>query len=593
MVIRNAVATLCIGASCAGTIAMPVAAAPDLTDVSPDADTGVQQLALVVPRSGPAAARLPDDAQLLRRRAVIGRIDIEVDDVFETEHSLAAPYRLANALHISTKRQTIADQLLFHSGEPYSRHALDETARLLRDQRYLNEATIEPVRYHEDNTVDVVVKVHDVWTLSPGFSFGRKGGENSTNLQFEDTNFLGFGKQISVDRSSDVDRSSWRLAYKDPNLFGTWWRLSAAHADMSDGSEDALAISRPFYSLDSRWSFNVEGSDTSATQSRYALGHIVDQFGMQQQLFEIGGGISRGLVDGWTTRYLGGVRYEKRAFSALPNPIRREILPNAINPDAINPDATTLIPQDRVLAYPWLGIEVIEDEYRTTRNLDQIGRTEDLYLGRSARLEAGYAASAFGSTRDALVFDGSLQAGMGFTGDQYLINTVGFTGRVEDGALRNTVLDLGSRYYMRQSLRSVLFASATLSFTSGLDPEEQLLLGGDNGLRGYPLRYQAGTSHALFTLEERFYTNWQPLKLFNVGAAVFFDAGRSWGTDPYLDETGAAGSLGWLKDVGVGLRLGSARSGLGNVLHIDLACPLDGGNDIDSVQLLIETRRSF
>lgn len=607
MAIRNAVATLCIGASCAGTIAMPVVAAPDLTEAFTDVDASVQQLALIVPQSGPAAARLPDDAQLLRLRAVIGRIDIEVDDVFETGHSLAAPYRLANALHISTKRQTIADQLLFHSGEPYSRHALDETARLLRDQRYLNEATIEPVRYHDDNTVDVVVRVHDVWTLSPGFSFGRKGGANSTSLEFEDTNFLGFGKQISVDRSSDVDRSSWRLAYKDPNLFGTWWRLSAAHADMSDGSEDALAISRPFYSLDSRWSFNVEGSDTAATQSRYALGHIVDQFGMQRQLFEVGGGLSRGLVDGWTTRYLGGVRYEKRAFSALPNPIRREAVPNAITPGAITPDAitpgamegainpgaTTFIPQDRVLAYPWLGIEVIEDEYRTTRNLDQIGRTEDLYLGRSARFEAGYAASAFGSTRDALMFDGSLQAGMAFTEDQYLINTVGFTGRVEQGALRNTVLDLGSRYYLRQSLRSVLFASATLSFTSDLDPEEQLLLGGDNGLRGYPLRYQAGTSHALFTLEERFYTNWQPLKLFNVGAAVFFDAGRSWGTAAYLDETGAAESQGWLKDVGVGLRLGSARSGLGNVLHIDLACPLDGGDDIDSVQLLIETRRSF
>lgn len=40
-------------------------------------------------------------------------------------------------------------------------------------------------------------------------------------------------------------------------------------------------------------------------------------------------------------------------------------------------------------------------------------------------------------------------------------------------------------------------------------------------------------------------------------------------------------------------RLGSARSGLGNVLHIDLAFPLDRSSDIDSMQLLIETRKSF
>jgi hemolysin activation/secretion protein len=120
------------------------------------------------------------------------------------------------------------------------------------------------------------------------------------------------------------------------------------------------------------------------------------------------------------------------------------------------------------------------------------------------------------------------------------------------------------------------------------DPELQLMLGGDNGLRGYPLRYQAGASRALFTLEERYYTSWQPLKLFNVGAAAFLDVGRVWGEDAY-----AASPRGWLGDVGIGLRLGSARSSEGNVLHIDLAAPLDRTPGLDPWQILIETRRSF
>ena len=121
-----------------------------------------------------------------------------------------------------------------------------------------------------------------------------------------------------------------------------------------------------------------------------------------------------------------------------------------------------------------------------------------------------------------------------------------------------------------------------------MDPEEQLLLGGDNGLRGYPLRYQAGTARTLITLEERFYTNWQILKLLNVGAAVFFDAGRTWGQDDFSPKP-----IGWLKDVGAGLRLGSARSGLGNVIHVDLAYALDGTRDLDKLQLVIGTQRSF
>jgi hypothetical protein len=64
--------------------------------------------------------------------------------------------------------------------------------------------------------------------------------------------------------------------------------------------------------------------------------------------------------------------------------------------------------------------------------------------------------------------------------------------------------------------------------------------------------------------------------------------GRTWGTD----VTGAE-SLGLLRDVGIGLRLGSSRSSFGNVVHIDLAFPLDGDEDIDSVQLLVTTRASF
>jgi hypothetical protein len=514
--------------------------------------------------------KLPPDTELEKRGATIGRIDVRVDDVFEDKTSLSAPYRVVNGLHISTHNETVRQQLLFQSGEPFHRRVLDETARLLRDQRYLNEASVTVVRYNEDNTVDVEVRVHDVWTLSPGFSFGRKGGENNTRLKFEDTNFLGLGKQIGMERSSDVDRTAWRLTYVDPHLFGSWWTLSTAYSSMSDGTEKALGLSRPFYALDSRWSANVGASDVDSAISRYSLGKRTERFEMGERVFEFGGGFSEGLHDGWTTRYLGGFRYDERSFTT------RLDEPNVALPD------------DRTVAYPWVGIEMLEDNYLSTRNLDQIGRTEDVHLGRSARFEAGFASTAFGSTRDALILSGELSTGADLNRERYLINSVGWHGRWEGSSIADGVLEASSRFYLRQSEHRVFFASATASLTSNLDPEKQLLLGGDNGLRGYPLRYQAGKTNALVTLEERFYSNWQPLKLVNVGAAVFFDAGRAWGQDEY-----AAAPEGWLSDVGVGLRLGSARSGLGNVLHIDLAMPLNRNNDIDSLQLLIETKKSF
>lgn len=517
--------------------------------------------------AGPVAR----DAELEQRGARIGTIEIEVDDVFENATHLAAPYRVANNLHISTHESTVQQQLLFHRGDAYDRRVLDETARMLRAQRYLNEASVEPVRYNEaDNTVDVLVRVHDVWTLSPGLSFGRKGGENSARVKFEDMNFLGLGKQLSFARSSNVDRSAWELGYVDPNVFGSWWRLAAGYSSLSDGSEKTLSLERPFYAMDTRWSAGFTGADATTDVSRYSLGHVAERLQMQERKFDIGGGFSEGLHDGWTTRYLGGLRYDAREFQALPD----------------EPDAS--IPADRVVAYPWVGIEVLQDEYVATHNLDQIGRTEDLYLGLSARLEAGFASTALGSTHDAAILSGKLQAGAELGREQYLIHSLGFYSRVEGDMLANASIDWSSRYYLRQSVHRVFFASLSGTVTSHRDPEEQLLLGGDNGLRGYPLRYQAGDQSALVTLEQRFYTDWQPLKLFNVGAAVFVDSGRTWGRDEF-----AAPPAGWLTDVGLGLRLGSARSGLGNVLHIDLAFPLNRTSDIDSLQLLIETRRSF
>jgi hemolysin activation/secretion protein len=124
--------------------------------------------------------------------------------------------------------------------------------------------------------------------------------------------------------------------------------------------------------------------------------------------------------------------------------------------------------------------------------------------------------------------------------------------------------------------------------THALNPDSQLLIGDDSGLRGYPLRYESGTSRGLLTLEQRFYTDWYPFRLARFGAAVFGDVGRPWGS-------GVIGNSdpGTLSDLGFGLRFGNTRSGLGNVLHIDVAFPLQGDRDINKAQLLVETKASY
>ena len=131
---------------------------------------------------------------------------------------------------------------------------------------------------------------------------------------------------------------------------------------------------------------------------------------------------------------------------------------------------------------------------------------------------------------------------------------------------------------------------ATLNATAGqnLDLDNPVEVGGDTGLRGYPLRYQSGDSRVLFTVEQRYFTDWYPFRLFRVGGAVFVDVGRTYGDDPL-----GGPNLGWLKDVGFGFRFAPTRLGTKKVIHLDVAFPLDGDPSIDSVQLLLEAKRSF
>jgi hemolysin activation/secretion protein len=226
--------------------------------------------------------------------------------------------------------------------------------------------------------------------------------------------------------------------------------------------------------------------------------------------------------------------------------------------------------------------------YEVRTNQDQIERTEDVLLGLRAGARVGYAAESLGSDRDALMLSAYAQNGWDLGRGRSLFVTTVATGRVEDDGLRNAVLSAETRYYARTSENTKFFATVNGVVTAELDADQQLLLGGEEGLRGYPLRYQAGTSRALLTLEERYYTGWYPFRLFHVAGAAFFDMGRTWGTD----VTGAT-SDGLLKNLGLGLRLGSSRSAFGNVIHIDLAFPLDGGDDIDSVQFVVETKVRF
>jgi hypothetical protein len=524
------------------------------------------------PADQPPAPAIPSNEELERAGAIIGNIYIDAQDIFDLNNPKEDKvlFRAANRLHITTRESVVREQLLFRSGDLYSARLLQESERILRSARYLYDASVRPIAYH-DGRVDVAVTTRDVWTLNPGISFGRHGGANTYGFELEELNMLGSGTSLALSHKSGIDRESNMLQYKDAHMFGTWTGLDASYSNNSDGTLARLGIEHPFYALDTHWAAGFTGSDDRRVDSLYDLGKIVDQYHVDEKVASTYWGWSAGLDQGWTRRWRVGATYEDHVFEQIPGST-----------------VSTLIPEDRKLVYPWMSFELIQDDFGKFVNRDQIGRTEDFFLGTHLLASLGWSDPAFGADRKALMFKAAAGHGFAPSDNSTLLFTSTLSGRLESGEFDNTLLEAAMRYYVQQSSHRLFFTTLAGSAGKNLDLDNQLLLGGDNGLRGYPLRYQSGTGRALLTVEQRYFTDWYPFRLFRVGGAVFFDIGRTWGDTPVNTP-----SLGLLKDVGIGLRIGNTRSGLGNIIHVDLAFPLDGGSSIDKVQFLVETKESF
>jgi hypothetical protein len=524
------------------------------------------------PADAPAPQKIPSFAELEAAGATVGTIHIDNRDIFDLEDPKenGLLYRAANALHIRTRREVIQRKLLFKSGERVSVHLIDETERLLRLNKFVYDVTIRPVAYH-DGVVDIEVRTRDSWTLQFGVSAGREGGSTSHGITLRDNNALGTGVQVGVDRSTEFNRTGTEYQITDNHAFDGWTTVDYALTQFSDGEHKSFSLTRPFYALETRWAAGFTGSKDERIDSVYTNGVVAGQYRHKQDNAEVFGGLSKGLVEGWVHRYSAGLDYSKNAYDLDPN------LPTP-----------TQLPQDNTLVAPFLRYEVLQDSYEKLKNRDLVERPEYFFMGWQSQVQLGRAFTGLGSTQDQWLYSASASDGLKLSEGQTVISSASIGGQSGYGPLANRLLSGSIRYYGRPKGDTLFFASLAGDDLKDANSANQLVLGGDTGLRGYPRNYQAGNRRMLFTLEERVYTDWYPLRLFRIGGAVFYDLGRAW-----RGSTENTVNAGWLSDVGFGLRIVSARASFGKVTHIDLAFPLNRDPSIKSVQFLVTTKASF
>jgi len=524
------------------------------------------------PASRCAPEAVPPADELEAEGARIGEIVVCNEEIFDLENPEENRwlYRAADTLHRGTRREVVERELLFRSGEPFRAELLSESERMLRAERTFHAAAVVPLRYH-DGVVDIGVTTRDNWSLKPSIGFKRSGGANKLHFEIQETNLLGLGKELTVLQQSDVDRSSLLFDYTDPQILGTRLRGEIAYADNSDGETRLFSLERPFFALDTRWSAGVRWFDGSAAVSRYELGEVRDRFLRSDEQVEGWFGWSRGRDGDSISRLRVGVRLDDSAFGADPD----------------YPSAP--LPANRRLVYPWVSWEWLEDRFVVEHDVDRIERPEDLNLGWSTRARLGWSARGWGADRDALLVEASAARVWRPSPRQLLFPSFTLQGRLESGGAQPFLASLGLRWHVRDFGRQAFVAAASLDVAHQLDADQQVLLGGDSGLRGYPLRYQEGDRRVLLELEQRWYGEREHFKLVRFGAAAFFDVGRAW----FAGLPAGPADRGWLSDVGVGLRLAPSRTSHANVIRLDLAVPLQRDPAIASVQYLVTTATSF
>lgn len=513
-----------------------------------------------------------DEADLQQPGLTIGTIRFQQENVFDlSEPGTFWLHRFANYSHMISKEVTIANELLFSPAAPLDLAELAETERLLRNRSYIRDADITVSEYCPDSrTVTVLVKTWDNWSLLPKIDFSSEGGATEYSIGIAEDNLLGTGNQLQLDYAKDAERTGYLFSFASPNIMGSHWQTLTRYANNSDGESYQFNVQRPFYRLSSPWAVSADISKDKQQLNDYVLGEKVNQYDRTQQAFTSFLGVRLAGNSKRIHRLNGGITLEDVSFTE-------------------NNDTLFELPAERNLSRIWLEYQLLEDQYRKLYNINQFNRVEDINLGWQAYIRLGHLQTSLGADASGWQLDAAIEKAWSLQSDLWLLASFNYHG-LKMADLRQQLISTHWQLVYQLNQQSSVVGILDLQRGKQLFADEVLYLGGDTGLRAFPLFYQRGDNRMVATAEYRYYTDWNILQIFDVGFAGFADAGRSWGAEQ-RGENNIDDSI--LYGVGVGVRLLSTHSSRGTMVHIDLTRPVSNNPELGNWQWRVTAKRRF
>lgn len=513
---------------------------------------------------------------------IITSIEVEIRKIFD-EPDLNIAYQTANNLKVQTQTKVILRELLFKEGEPYDTFTIKESERQLREQKFLTNVKITPVK--DNDGVKVKVIVQDTWTIIPQASFSNGGGTSKRAIGLSESNLFGYGKRFDILLRENDTRRDTEFFWDDQRFLGSKNRLTAAVFDRGDGHRYSASIGNPFRSVLNKSSWSVSGENSDILGKLYKLGDERYLFRKATNEYKARYTFAPVRGEDLTRRFSVGLNYRESDFSQATLSDYRTL---DLNPKNVSNDIN-LLPEDRRMSGLILGYESIVTDFLSSAYIDRFERVEDFNIGDNFVIDTLLAPTALGSLDDSLEVYVNRSFGEKFNLGSFIRFDGGVSSRYRDGSLENSVIRAEVRYYdvMGDLFLGWLFLgkhtfASTLYADYGhkLDLDREFLIGSSNGLRGYTAKAFSGDKRAALVVEDRIHLADDVLKLFSFGGVAFIDVGgaskRSFG-EVIGDEI--------YSDFGFGFRLGFPRSSGGGVVRFDVAFPmrdsLDGSNAME------------
>ncbi len=493
----------------------------------------------------------------------VAQIDIQVNPIFDLEENDSWFYSTANGLHIDTKPYVIERILPIKVGDRINKKDLAEAERVLRSHRYLREAKIM-MQTLEDQTAILKVKTWESWTLFPTIDLKRQGGENEYGYGIKDDNLLGLGLAANIAYFAEEDRSGHIIRLSSDAISNRHLRASLSFADNSDGREFGVSLDRPFYKLADRHSVGASVNNSRKEISIDANETLVNRFESDSRFADVYFGYSTGKTEKGIFRWIGGIRHIENTFSTRP--------------------LTLALPENRKLTYPWLAFEYQQDRFKTTKNLYLLERTEDVRLGWYHFIRLGYNLES-GYRDNGIVWDLNSSYFGQWNHQNWFRYALNGDGVYSDKEIDNAYYRLSYEHFYRVNDFRTWYVKGSYRISENPYVDRPISLGGETGLRGYPIEYQHGNKQWLVNFEKRVYPNINFAQLLDLAFVGFIDFGRTFGETLYINQETKA-----LASVGFGLRFFLTRSSGRNVISVNFSKPINSDfvNDFD-ISVLVRT----